>query len=383
MWVCVTGYGIVDALGSSGEQCYANYLQPNTFTSELETKTPINTIYRVTTPLTLPPKVNVAHLSRNSQLALHAVKQACDMAGVPSGSNTAVMFASDIPHDTQELFFSNYYGDNPKRVGPRRLIDALMGASAALVSSTFEFQGLSDGVYAACASGLASVDYAMRCVDDYDYVVVGTAESPSPLSASLFNALGALSNNSIPFDKNRNGFVLGEGAGCLVLESEEKAIKRGARIYAKLYKPGMARDHGSDVAPDPLGRGAIAAMQRAMANAGIDDVDVVNAHATSTAIGDSVEYNAVRSITSAPTYSCKGKIGHLLTASNINELVYGILFSRNGHLGFNRHISEPIDGSINLPTAPIFTDSDKITTLKNSFGFGGRCVSMVMEVQRD
>jgi 3-oxoacyl-[acyl-carrier-protein] synthase II len=306
------------------------------------------------------------------------------MAGVPHNSNTAVIFSTTMPLDHQDQFYAHKHGASSKRLGPRKLIDSLPGATPALISSTFGFDGISVGMSAACATGLSSIDYAVRCLEDYDYVVVGAAESPSPTTASLFGTLGALSNESRPFDQKRDGFVLGEGAGCLVLESEAKAKARGARILARLHKPGMAIDHGTDVAPDPDGIGAIAAMQSALSYAGIQptDIDYVNAHATSTVLGDLAEYKAVRSLTPAPMYSCKGMIGHLLTSAGINELIYAILFAERGHGGFNAKLDQPIEGAHSLPTAPSSTAKSTITTLKNSFGFGRRCASIVLEVDR-
>jgi 3-oxoacyl-[acyl-carrier-protein] synthase II len=377
---CITGFGLIDALGSTPDECYRNYMSDQLFTTHMDTNTPINTKYGVRAAPVLPQGVNGLHLSNNSRLALHVVDQACEMAGVQKGSNASVLFTSDIPRDSQDQFYDNYYGGNARRLGPRRLIDSLPGASASLVSSVFNFQGFSDGLNAACATGLASIDYAMRCIDDYDYIIVGAAESPSPATASLFHTLGAISNVSKPFDTTRNGFVLAEGAGCLIIESEEKARKRNAPIYAKIHKPGIAMDKGSDVAPDPHGQGAIAAMRQALLNAGLDDVDAVNAHATSTPVGDVIEYNAVRTLTDAPMYSCKGKIGHLLTSSGINEMIYSILFSQHGHTGYNYQLTSPLENSHNLPTSPIHLDKQSITTMKNSFGFGGRCIALVMEV---
>lgn len=382
MSVCVTGFGIVDALGSSGDECYSNYMTPHDSTSPLDTGTSIHRSFKVRTALQMPAGADPAHLSKTSQMALHVVHQACEMAGVPRNSNVAVIFSSSVPVDLQDQFYAHKHGATTKRLGPRKLLDSLPGAAPALISSFFGFDGLSIGINAACATGLTSLDYAMHCVDDYDYVIVGAGESPSLTTAAVFNTLGALSNHSRPFDTTRSGFVLGEGAGCLVLESEEKARARNAVIFAQLHKPGISTDRGTDVAPDPMGIGAKTSMQKAIDNAGIgaSDIDFVNAHATSTVLGDAAEYSAVRSLTSAPMYSCKGMIGHLLTAAGVNELIYSILFARRGHSGFNVNLNNPPADSEFLPTSPIYTNKLKTITLKNSFGFGKRCTSIILEV---
>lgn len=220
----------------------------------------------------------------------------------------------------------------------------------------------------------------MRFLDDYDYIVVGAGDCcSSKHAANIFGSLGALANHSSPFDNNRAGFVLGDGAGCIILESEAKAKARGAKIYATLHKPGFSGDTSSDTSPDPDGRGAKEAMRRAIANAGNIEIDAVNAHATSTIVGDKIEYDAIRSITNAPIYSCKGKIGHTINASGIIETIYTIMFSQHHHLGYTFNLNNPFVDDPNLPVQPIMLDKS-ITTLNNSFGFGGRCVSQVIEV---
>lgn len=382
MAACVTGYGIIDALGSGGTDCYNAYMRMEDQRSPFDTGTSITHSFQVNSSIQLPPGVDGSHLSKTSRMGLHVVEQACSMAGVPPGSSVAVIFSSSIPLDFQDQFYAQRHGASSRRLGPRKLIDSLPGASAALISSHYQFDGISVGLTAACATGLTAIDYAIRCVDDYDYVIVGAAESPSTTTSSIFNTLGALSNESRPFDQSRSGFVLSEGAGCLVLESEEKARARGAVTYARLHKPGVAADRGSDVAPDLDGIGALSSMRRALSAAGInaEDIDFVNAHATSTIIGDAVEYKAVRELCDAPMYSCKGMFGHLLTAAGINELIYTILFSSHGHSGFNVNLQTPIETALYLPVDPIFSKKQTITTLKNSFGFGKRCASIVVEV---
>lgn len=381
MVACVTGYGIIDALGNNGADCYKTYMQGVDCRSVFDTGTQIDRSFQVTSAVQLPSDVDGLHLSKNSRMAMHVADQACRMAGVPHGSSAAVIFSSTMPLDFQDHFYAHRHGAVSRRLGPRKLIDSLPGASAALVSSHYGFDGIIVGLDAACATGLTAVDYAIRCLDDYDYVIVGAAESPSATTASIFNTLGAVSNESKPFDRSRSGFVLSEGAGCLVLESEEKARSRGVKVHAKLHKPGMAADLGSDVAPDLEGIGALSSMRRALKAAGIEveDVDFINAHATSTIIGDMVEYKAVRELTDAPVYSCKGMFGHLLTAAGINELIYTILFSTHGHGGFNVNLQTPIEGAVGLPTVPMASNKQSIITLKNSFGFGKRCASIVVE----
>ena len=377
MKACVTGFGIVDALGFTPTQCYENYMSDKDFIQHLESDTPINRAFIVDEKACeYPPGVKIPPLSRSARLSLHAVKHAISSAGVSPSENVGVFFSHGALGEIDHEFHTG------KRLSPRRVISGLVGSIPSLISQTYGFRGINTGTSAACATGLITIDYAMRFLDEYDYVVVGAADClSSKHGALLFNQIGALANHSTPFDNGRAGFVLGDGAGCLILESYEKAVARGAKIHAILHKPGISNDTSSDTSPDPDGRGAKDAMRKALANSGFEDVDAVNAHATSTVIGDIIEYNAIRSITNAPIYSCKGKMGHTINASGIIETIYTIMFASNKHIGYTFNLKDPLSADPGLVTEPVYLDN--IVTLNNSFGFGGRCVSQVIEVSND
>jgi len=379
--VCVTGFGIIDALGNNPIDCYNNYMSDKNFISEIDFTSNINKCFFVDElNCVLPTGFKSNNLSKSSKFALHTVNQAMKMANVPETKNVGVFFSGSIPYDTQQVFFSNFYGASTKRVTPRKIINALPGAVSSMIAMTYQFEGINVGVNAACSTGMATVDYAMRYIDDYDYLVVGSTDDTSnPITATLFDTLGALSNESKPFDQKRSGFVLGEGAGCFILESEEKALARGAKIYARLHKVGASSDTVSETSPNPNGLGALVSMNKSISNAGLI-VDFVNAHATSTVVGDDIEFNAVSKILDVPMYSCKGKIGHTLSASSIIESIYVILFGMKGHSGHNFNLTDPLSTSKNLITEPKFINDKNIVTLKNSFAFGGRCMSQIIEV---
>lgn len=382
--VCITGYGIVDALGYTPNECLENYLKEEIFTETFKSSTKIDTRFRSVEveKLSLPPLVNPSKMSKVTSMLFHSVDHAVNMAGVTSDSNCGTFLTAGAPTDIYEAHFSWYYKQSNRRITPRQVLDGFPASSTALVAQYYSQNSHRAAVPAACATGLYTLDYALRCIDEYDYLVVGTSEVVTDTFVCLFDSLGALANYSTPFDQNRGGFMAGEGSGCLVLETEERAIARGATIYGRIYSPGFAADQGSATSPDPEGKGAILAMKRALDKAGktSKDIDVVNAHATSTLIGDEVEYNAIREITSAPIFSCKSKIGHLATSCNINELIYSIILSSNGYIGYNTNLNTPINNSYNLPTKISGTRKPTITTLKNSFGFGGRCASVVLDV---
>jgi 3-oxoacyl-[acyl-carrier-protein] synthase II len=381
---CVTGYGIVDALGFTPQECYDNYMSDLIPVTKIKNSTDIDTYFSVdASKLDLPASINAIKMSKQTALALHTTWQALKMSNVQS-SNVAVIAAVGTPADSYEEYFSSRYGGLKARLGPRKLLDTIPGSCSATICNTFGFSGPRMSMAAACTTGLAAIDYAIRIVNEYDHVIVCTSEIFTETLVYIFNSLGALSNESMPFDTNRSGFVAGEGSGCLIIESEKRAKARNAKIHANIFLPGSASDQSGDTLPDPEGRGAKEAMQKALFNAGINatEIDFINAHATSTKAGDEVEYNAIRQITNAPIYSCKGKIGHLLTSCNINEIIYSIIFSAKGHGGFNCNLKHPIASYDNLPVAPIFIEKKQIVTLKNSLGFGGRCMSLLTRVDR-
>lgn len=379
MRACVTGFGIVDGLGYSPEECYANYMSDKDFIQSFETACPIKKGYRVDETLCqYPAGVKVNTLTRNGRFSLHVVQQALEMAKVPQTTNVGVFFSQGPEHDVQTPLYRD------EKVSPRKLVNCLPGSIPAMISVLYGFEGAAVGTMAACATGLMTMEWAMHYLDDFDFIVVGASESSTQhIGSSFFGQLGVLSDMSMPFDKHRNGFVLGEGAGCVIIESEEKAKARGAKIYATLHRVGFANDTSSLTSPDMTGRGMKTAMTKALRYAGLDTVNSISAHATSTAIGDLIEYNAIESLgLSVPVYSAKSKNGHSINASGTLETIYAILFGMHGHTGYNYNLTTPLVDDPCLVTQPVTLAAPTSTVLNNSFGFGGRCASQVMEVYK-
>ena len=232
---------------------------------------------------------------------------------------------------------------------------------------------------AACATGLISLDYAVRIVNDYDFVVVGGADSMiDTMYMYSFNVLQALSQTYCrPFGADRDGFDMGEGAGCIIIETEERALARGAHIYGYIDGIAVANDYYSVTSPDPEGRGAELAMQTAWERAGCPNIDFVNAHATGTVAGDDVEYAAIRRLfKDAAIYSSKGKIGHTMAGCGIIELIHGISTFKYGVIPRTFNLSNKIADDELLLTQNLAKTSQVF--IKNSFGFGGRCASVVV-----
>jgi 3-oxoacyl-[acyl-carrier-protein] synthase II len=240
----------------------------------------------------------------------------------------------------------------------------------------------------ACTTGITSIDYAitsLKADPTLDAMIVGGADHLcEPINIFWFQSLGALclSENpegNRPFDKNRSGFIMGEGAATMVIEPLSKAKARGAKIYGAILSTNLYTLFDSDTSPDPSGIGARTCVQGALDKADItaNDVDFVNAHATSTPVGDEIEFNAMASITPGRTMvSNKGQIGHSMSTAGIVETIYTLQGMRDGQVPGNANLIDPLGHGMILPTESVTLDVKY--AIKNSFGFGGRNASMVL-----
>jgi 3-oxoacyl-[acyl-carrier-protein] synthase II len=256
-------------------------------------------------------------------------------------------------------------------------------------------KGPNHAVVTACSTGAHAIGDAARLValGDADVMVAGGAESPvNRISLAGFSALRALSTNfnddptraSRPYDKDRDGFVMGEGAGVVVVEALDHAKARGAKIYAELIGYGMSGDAHHITAPAPDGDGALRCMKGAIRTAGIStgDIDYINAHGTSTPLGDEIELGAVQKLVGNAAgrmsmSSTKSCIGHLLGAAGAVEAIFSILAIRDRVVPPTINLDNPsVDTPIDLvPHQARKRDVD--TALSNSFGFGGTNASLI------
>jgi 3-oxoacyl-[acyl-carrier-protein] synthase II len=252
------------------------------------------------------------------------------------------------------------------------------------------------GVVSACAAGANAIATAVRMVQtgDADAVVAGGSEAAlTPLARAAFAALDATSTSGVcrPFDARRDGFIMGEGAGVLVLEDGEKARARGAQILATVRGVGQSSDAHHLTAPRADGTGAAAAIESALADAGIsaNDVDYVNAHGTSTPLNDRSETVALKAALGAhaheiPVSSTKSSIGHLLGAAGAVEAIATIATLRARVVAPTLGLEEPDDG-LDLDFVPgmarelTVPEGDKPIAISNSFGFGGHNAVLVLE----
>ncbi len=278
---------------------------------------------------------------------------------------------------------------------PLWLLKYLPNMAAAHLSLIFRAQGPNSTITTACAAGTQAVGEAFRLIarDDADVCLAGGADSRmDPLLLLAYRALGALSpalrpaaEVSRPFDAGRDGFVLGEGAGVMVLEELEQARRRGAVIYAEMLGLGTSFDAYAVTKPDPEGRGAARAMTWALREAGVDpaDVDYINAHGTSTRLNDQMETAAVKRVFGEGAHtlylsSIKSMIGHLIGAAGAVEAVALALTLQRGVLPPTINLTQP-DPDCDLDYVPKTAREYPVRTgLSTSFGFGGQNAALVM-----
>lgn len=241
----------------------------------------------------------------------------------------------------------------------------------------------------ACASGTNAIGHAFHSLraGDYNFAICGGYDTLSEFTFAGFNSLMALSPSLCkPFDKNRDGLVLGEGAGILVLEEEGHALKRGAEILCEVSGYGETSDAYHITRPDPCGTSAAKAITKAINDAGNPSIDYINAHGTATKYNDAMEANALtiafgERAGDIPTSSIKPMIGHLLGAAGAVEAISSVLAIRNNLLLPNLNFKSPDpECNLNIVQSPIAADIE--TVLSNSFGFGGANASIVLRSYR-
>ncbi|MDB5684483.1 MAG: 3-oxoacyl-ACP synthase [Sphingomonas bacterium] len=285
----------------------------------------------------------------------------------------------------------------PRRVSPHFVHGRLINLISGQVSIKYGLMGPNHAVVTACSTGAHSIGDAARMIamDDADVMLAGGAEGAiCPLGIAGFAQARALSTNfndtperaSRPYDKDRDGFVMGEGAGVVVLEEYEHAKKRGAKIYAEVIGYGLSGDAYHVTAPHPEGSGAFRAMQMAMRKSGLElsDIDYINAHGTSTPLGDELELGAVRrlfgdAIGPLSMSSTKSAIGHLLGGAGAVESIFCILAMRDQIVPPTLNLDNPSDNCAGVDLVPHKAKERKVkAVLNNSFGFGGTNASLVL-----
>ena len=291
-------------------------------------------------------------------------------------------------------------GQGPRRVSPFFVPASVINMIAGNLAIKYGFTGPNFAITTACTTGTHNIGYAARTIKygDADAMIAGGSEmATTPTSMAAFASAKALSSRndepekaSRPWDRGRDGFVLSDGAGVLVLEELEHAKARGANILAEVAGFGMSDDAFHITSPPPEGLGAAKSMRNALSDAGLnaDELDYINAHGTSTTVGDVAEVNAIRSVLGdsaekVAVSSTKSMTGHLLGAAGAVEAIFSMLALRDGVLPPTINLDDPDDGC-DLDFVPHHARDARIdTVMSNSFGFGGTNGTLVLRRFRD
>ena len=298
------------------------------------------------------------------------------VAGSGGASSAAQIDASDIARER-----------GPKRIGPYAVTKTMGSTVSAILGTTLGLQGVNYSISSACSTSAHCIGHAAELIQlgKQDIIIAGGAEQEHWTSSSMFDAMGALSSQyndepekaSRPFDTGRDGFVIAGGSGMLILEEEEHAIKRNAPIIARL-KGYSANSDGYDMV-SPSGEGAKRCMSQAINEYG-SDVDYINAHGTSTPVGDLAELNAIKEVfgKSAPVIgSTKSMTGHSLGATGAQEAIYSILMMQNDFIAPSINISTLVEEAEGLNISQLMMEQKLNAVMSNSFGFGGTNASLI------
>jgi len=333
------------------------------------------------------------------QAAIEAIEDSGWMPEDEEGQlRTGVTIGSGIgglPSIERDSILVHEHG--PRKLSPFFIPGSLINLISGQVSIKYGFKGPNHAVVTACSTGAHAIGDASRFIQygDADVMVAGGAESAiCRIGMAGFSAARALSTSyndephtaSRPWDKDRDGFVMGEGAGVVVLEEYEHAKKRGAKIYAEVAGYGLSGDAYHITSPQPDGDGGFRAMKAALGHAGlnVDAIDYINAHGTSTPMGDTIELGAVKRLFGESAYklsmsSTKSSIGHALGAAGGIEAVLAILAMRDNIAPPTLNLNSPDEGC-DIDLVPHKAKERKIdAVLSNSFGFGGTNASLVMK----
>ncbi|MGG2952331.1 beta-ketoacyl-ACP synthase II [Geobacillus stearothermophilus] len=404
--VVVTGIGAVTPLGNDAETTWKNIIAGQ---SGIDIVTRVN-------PDDFPAKVaaevkdfdpslfidrrEARKMDRFTQFAVAAALMAVKDANLniheSNAERVGVWIGSGIGGmETFEQQFEIFQQRGYRRVSPFFVPMMIPDMAAGQVSIILGAKGINSCTVTACATGANSIGDAFKVIQrgDADVMITGGTEAPiTKMSFAGFCANTALSTNpdpktaSRPFDKNRDGFVMGEGAGIVVLEELEHALRRGAKIYAEIVGYGATADAYHITAPAPGGEGGVRAMRQALQDAGLkpEDIDYINAHGTSTEYNDKYETEAIKEVFGDHAYklavsSTKSMTGHLLGATGAVEAIFSVLAIRDGIIPPTINYETP-DPECDLDYVPNEARKQDVrAVLSNSFGFGGHNATLIFK----
>ncbi len=404
--VVITGMGVVTALGNTLEQFWTGLVGgrsgvgPLTLFDTSQFRVHFGGQVRDWDGDALFGVKEARRLDRFAQFAMHAAESAVKDSGIDFSRyepyQTGVLIGSGIGGLNEfEEQHRNLIEKGPSRISPFTIPKLMVNAASGQVSIKYGLKGPTSAVATACASAANAIGDAFRMIQDHhaDIMITGGSEAAiTHMGLGGFASMRALSTRndapekaSRPFDKDRDGFVLAEGAGILVLEEFSLAKARGARVYAELLGYGMSADGSHITAPDEEGRGAARAMKNCLddARCPADAVGYINAHGTSTPLGDLAETKAMKSVFASHARkllisSTKSQLGHLLGASGGVELIASALAIDSGVLPPTINLDTP-DPDCDLDYIPNTAREARVDrVMSNSFGFGGHNASLLI-----
>lgn len=405
--VVVTGLGMVSPLGLNVEDTWSNLIAGKSGVAPIESfdVTDFNTRFSASVKgfdaSAFMSAKDAKKFDPFIQFGIAASVQAINDAGIDmeqeDPQRVGVCVGSGIGGlSATEENILKLHNNGPRKVSPFYVPGSIINMISGQLSIMYGMRGPNISIVTACTTGVHSIGQAARMIayGDADVMVAGGAEMATcPIGLAGFSAARALSTRnespqqaSRPWDKDRDGFVLGDGAGVLVIEEYEKAKARGAKIYAELTGFGMSGDAHHMTAPPENGDGAALSMRNALKDAGLtaDSVQYINAHGTSTKVGDLAECRAIKSVLGSHSdkvmvSSTKSAIGHLLGAAGSVEAIFSILAIRDNVAPPTLNLENPDEGC-DLDFVPLTAKESKIdTTLCNSFGFGGTNGSLLFQ----
>ncbi|MGI4730883.1 MAG: beta-ketoacyl-ACP synthase II [Janthinobacterium lividum] len=413
--VVITGLGLVTPLGGDVETSWANLIASRSGAGPITHFDASNQKCRIACEVKpadhewgFDPNLRVDHKVQRQVdpfiiFGIDAAGQALEDAGLVGMSEAERLRAGcsigagigGLPGIASESLVCENKG--PSRVSPHFVHGRLINLTSGQVSIKYGLMGPNHAVVTACSTGAHSIGDAARMIamDDADVMLAGGSEGAiCPLGIAGFAQARALSMGfndapekaSRPYDRDRDGFVMGEGAGVVCLEEYERAKARGAHIYAEVIGYGLSGDAYHVTAPHPEGSGAFRSMEMAMRKSGLalEDIDYINAHGTSTPLGDELELGAVRRLFGAAMdgvsmSSTKSAIGHLLGGAGAVESIFCILAMRDGIVPPTLNLDNPSENCAGVDLVPHTAKKRKVRAiLNNSFGFGGTNASLVM-----
>ena len=404
--VVITGLGLLSPVGNNVTESWNNIIQgisgvkPITSfdISEFETK------FAATVDITIDDFLDKKEIRRTDpfiQYGLVASKECIEDSLIDLNDTDLSKFGVSIGSGigglgTIEENKIKLAANGPKKISPFFVPGAISNMVSGYASLKFGLQGPNISIASACSSASHSIGYSFRSIahGDANLMLTGGAEmATTPLGLAGFNAAKALSTNndnpaeaSRPWDRDRDGFVLGEGAGCLLLEEYEHAISRGAKIYGEIIGFGMSADAHHITSPPEGGQGAALSMQNALNDAKLDYslIDYVNAHGTSTPAGDIAETEAIKTVFKESTNdlvvsSTKSMTGHLLGAAGAIEAIFSILSMNENLCPPTINLENPDIGCDLNYSALSSTEKNINYSLSNSFGFGGTNATLIFK----